>query len=43
MPSPLRGPAGNVEFLAHLKWRAPATLEIETAVETALAEVASRE
>jgi 23S rRNA (cytidine1920-2'-O)/16S rRNA (cytidine1409-2'-O)-methyltransferase len=43
MPSPLRGPAGNVEFLAHLKWRAPATLEIETAVETALAEVASKE
>jgi 23S rRNA (cytidine1920-2'-O)/16S rRNA (cytidine1409-2'-O)-methyltransferase len=36
--SPLRGPAGNVEFLAHLKLGAPSKLEIETAVETALTE-----
>jgi 23S rRNA (cytidine1920-2'-O)/16S rRNA (cytidine1409-2'-O)-methyltransferase len=37
-PSPLLGPAGNVEFLAHLKLGAPSTLEIETAVMAALAE-----
>lgn len=36
--SPLRGPAGNVEFLAHLKLDAPSKLEIETAVIAALAE-----
>jgi 23S rRNA (cytidine1920-2'-O)/16S rRNA (cytidine1409-2'-O)-methyltransferase len=37
VPSPLRGPAGNVEFLAHLKLDVPSTLDIETAVENALA------
>ncbi len=34
--SPLRGPAGNVEFLAHLKLGTPSSLEIRTAVEDAL-------
>jgi 23S rRNA (cytidine1920-2'-O)/16S rRNA (cytidine1409-2'-O)-methyltransferase len=38
IPSPLRGPAGNVEFLAYLKPGAPSTLELELAVENALAE-----
>jgi 23S rRNA (cytidine1920-2'-O)/16S rRNA (cytidine1409-2'-O)-methyltransferase len=36
--SPLQGPAGNVEFLAHLELDAPTALDIEAAVETALAE-----
>lgn len=35
VPSPLRGPAGNVEFLAHLKLGAPSTLEIDLAIENA--------
>lgn len=38
-PSPLRGPAGNVEFLAHLKPGSGTMLEIETAVDNALEEV----
>jgi 23S rRNA (cytidine1920-2'-O)/16S rRNA (cytidine1409-2'-O)-methyltransferase len=38
MPSPLRGPAGNIEFLAHLILGASTTLEIETIIEQALAE-----
>jgi 23S rRNA (cytidine1920-2'-O)/16S rRNA (cytidine1409-2'-O)-methyltransferase len=37
MPSPLRGPAGNVEFLAHLKLDAPSALEIESTVTAVLA------
>ena len=39
IPSPLRGPAGNVEFLAHLKHAAPSVLAIEAVIETALAAV----
>jgi 23S rRNA (cytidine1920-2'-O)/16S rRNA (cytidine1409-2'-O)-methyltransferase len=39
VPSPLRGPAGNIEFLAYLKPARPSTLEIEIAVETALKQV----
>ena len=35
--SPLRGPAGNVEFLAHLSQQ-PSTLEIETMIDQAMAE-----
>jgi 23S rRNA (cytidine1920-2'-O)/16S rRNA (cytidine1409-2'-O)-methyltransferase len=35
--SPLRGPAGNVEFLAHLSQQ-PRTLEIETMIDHAMAE-----
>jgi len=38
--SPLRGPAGNVEFLAHLVLGAP-SIEIEAAVAAALGEVAA--
>jgi 23S rRNA (cytidine1920-2'-O)/16S rRNA (cytidine1409-2'-O)-methyltransferase len=36
LPSPLRGPAGNVEFLAHLKLGVPSTLEAPVAIERAL-------
>jgi 23S rRNA (cytidine1920-2'-O)/16S rRNA (cytidine1409-2'-O)-methyltransferase len=36
VPSPLLGPAGNVEFLTHLARDAHSTLEIEAAIETAL-------
>jgi 23S rRNA (cytidine1920-2'-O)/16S rRNA (cytidine1409-2'-O)-methyltransferase len=36
--SPLRGPAGNVEFLAYLRSGAPSTLGVETAVAAALVE-----
>jgi len=35
-PSPLRGPAGNVEFLAQLKLGVLSTLEIKTTVEDVL-------
>ena len=35
-PSPLVGPAGNVEFLAHLKWGAGSGLDIDTAIELTL-------
>jgi 23S rRNA (cytidine1920-2'-O)/16S rRNA (cytidine1409-2'-O)-methyltransferase len=38
MASPLLGPAGNVEFLAHLLTSAPSTVEVETAIKTALSE-----
>jgi 23S rRNA (cytidine1920-2'-O)/16S rRNA (cytidine1409-2'-O)-methyltransferase len=38
VPSPLLGPAGNVEFLAHLARDVHSILEIETAIETALTE-----
>lgn len=38
--SPLRGPAGNVEFLAHLVLGAP-SIEIDPAVDAALHEVAA--
>ena len=38
MASPLLGPAGNVEFLAHLKLGAPRAWEISTGIETAVAE-----
>jgi 23S rRNA (cytidine1920-2'-O)/16S rRNA (cytidine1409-2'-O)-methyltransferase len=41
-PSPLRGPAGNVEFLAHLGWGAPSTLDAPAAVERALDAVTGR-
>jgi len=47
-PSPLRGPAGNVEFLAHLGWGAPSTLEmpppldLPAAVERALDAITGR-
>jgi 23S rRNA (cytidine1920-2'-O)/16S rRNA (cytidine1409-2'-O)-methyltransferase len=36
--SPVRGPAGNVEFLIHLKLRVPTSLESEPEIERALAE-----
>jgi 23S rRNA (cytidine1920-2'-O)/16S rRNA (cytidine1409-2'-O)-methyltransferase len=36
VPSPVRGPAGNVEFLTHLKWRTPCELDIEAMIERAL-------
>ena len=36
VPSPVRGPAGNVEFLTHLKWHMPCELDIETMIEQAL-------
>jgi 23S rRNA (cytidine1920-2'-O)/16S rRNA (cytidine1409-2'-O)-methyltransferase len=40
MPSPLKGPAGNVEFLAHLsKGRAEASIEIEEAIARCLLQV----
>lgn len=39
VPSPVRGPAGNVEFLAHLKRDQPSQLALQTAVENALADV----
>lgn len=39
IPSPLRGPAGNTEFLAHLEPERPSKLEIEAAVESVLTEV----
>jgi 23S rRNA (cytidine1920-2'-O)/16S rRNA (cytidine1409-2'-O)-methyltransferase len=39
IPSPLRGPAGNVEFLTHLEVGVPSLLELETAVKAALEEV----
>lgn len=38
IPSPIQGPAGNVEFLAHLKPGASSQLEIETAIAVALTE-----
>jgi 23S rRNA (cytidine1920-2'-O)/16S rRNA (cytidine1409-2'-O)-methyltransferase len=38
IPSPLRGPAGNVEFLAHFKQGTPTVLEIEMIIDKALAE-----
>ena len=37
-PSPLIGPAGNIEFMAHLKRDAPSTIELEAAIEITLAE-----
>jgi 23S rRNA (cytidine1920-2'-O)/16S rRNA (cytidine1409-2'-O)-methyltransferase len=40
-PSPVRGPAGNVEFLAHLKRDQPSQLELQTAVENALTDAQS--
>jgi 23S rRNA (cytidine1920-2'-O)/16S rRNA (cytidine1409-2'-O)-methyltransferase len=39
--SPLQGPAGNVEFLAHLKLGTPAALTVDSAVEAALDEAES--
>jgi len=39
IPSPLRGPAGNIEFLANLRLGAPSVLETAAEVESALAEV----
>jgi 23S rRNA (cytidine1920-2'-O)/16S rRNA (cytidine1409-2'-O)-methyltransferase len=39
--SPLQGPAGNVEFLAHLQLGTAASLKVETAVEAALGEAES--
>ena len=40
MPSPLKGPAGNVEFLAHLgKGRGEASIEIEEAIAQCLSQV----
>jgi 23S rRNA (cytidine1920-2'-O)/16S rRNA (cytidine1409-2'-O)-methyltransferase len=41
IPSPLRGPAGNVEFLAHLRLGLPSSLNVGTAVETALEDAES--
>ncbi len=41
VPSPLRGPAGNIEFLAHLQQGTPTMLEIEKAVDNALEEAES--
>jgi 23S rRNA (cytidine1920-2'-O)/16S rRNA (cytidine1409-2'-O)-methyltransferase len=38
IPSPLLGPAGNVEFLVHLRHRAASSVAIETAIAAALAE-----
>ncbi len=38
IPSPLFGPAGNIEFLALLKLSTPSALATESAVETALKE-----
>ena len=38
IPSPLRGPAGNVEFLANLKLGVPSVFETEAGVESALKE-----
>jgi len=38
IPSPVRGPAGNVEFLAQLKRDQPSQLALQTAVENALAD-----
>jgi 23S rRNA (cytidine1920-2'-O)/16S rRNA (cytidine1409-2'-O)-methyltransferase len=36
IPSPLRGPAGNVEFLAYLRLQAPALSDIEETVQRCL-------
>ncbi len=36
VPSPLRGPAGNVEFLTHLQLGVPSSLDLRAAVESAL-------
>jgi len=38
IPSPLRGPAGNVEFLANLKLGGPSVFETEAGVESAVKE-----
>lgn len=43
LPSPLRGPAGNVEFLAHLKLGASSALEVSVAVERALDAIGQNE
>ncbi|MFN8538991.1 MAG: TlyA family RNA methyltransferase [Thermomicrobiales bacterium] len=43
MPSPLRGPAGNIEFLAHLQLGVADTSDAEALIEAAMAEVQSRE
>jgi 23S rRNA (cytidine1920-2'-O)/16S rRNA (cytidine1409-2'-O)-methyltransferase len=39
-PSPLVGPAGNIEFLAHLRWGAGSILDIDTAIELTLEDAA---
>jgi len=44
IPSPLRGPAGNVEFLAHLTLHSPqAPAEVEPMVEKCLAAIPPRQ
>lgn len=43
MPSPLRGPAGNIEFLAQLQLGATDTSDAEALIEAAMAEVQTRE
>lgn len=43
IPSPLRGPAGNIEFLALLQLGVVDTNDAETLIEAAMAEVQSRE
>ena len=43
IPSPLRGPAGNIEFLAHLGLATPDTADTDAMIAAALAEVRARE
>jgi 23S rRNA (cytidine1920-2'-O)/16S rRNA (cytidine1409-2'-O)-methyltransferase len=43
MPSPLRGPAGNIEFLAYLRPGAADTGDTEAMIDAAMAEVQARE
>jgi 23S rRNA (cytidine1920-2'-O)/16S rRNA (cytidine1409-2'-O)-methyltransferase len=43
IPSPLRGPAGNIEFLARLHHALPDTTDADALIEAAMAEVLARE
>ena len=43
IPSPLRGPAGNIEFLAHLRLGVTDTGDAEGLVASAMAEVQARD
>jgi 23S rRNA (cytidine1920-2'-O)/16S rRNA (cytidine1409-2'-O)-methyltransferase len=42
IPSPLRGPAGNIEFLAHLHLAAPDTADADAMIDAAIAEVQAK-